>query len=393
MDTQQIDDINILSFSNQTKQDKKLLKQFVNFHWDHYKDDPKYIPLLDYEYLGFKLIGIHGFFEPDNLFFKHASMRFFLAMRREQIVGRCNAFVNHNHNAHWKDKVGFFGQFECIEDQTVANALLDAAADWLKSEGMDKIRGPQNLPVNEATPGILTKGYDTRPVMYYHYNKKYYADLLEKASFNCIKRVLSWEYPVEQPFPEKYKRLCEKIINRYNIKIETWEERPLDVRKKEMMEIYNAAWNDNFGFVPFTEEEFFTIIDDMTLIIDKKLFMFLYIKDEPAAFFGGVPNVVEKLVKIGNCRHCELIRAIRMLLGKGKTKGYRLGYLGVKPKFRKLGLDGVMLSKQKEYSNKSQYEYADLGWVLEDNVMTVRIIEGVGSIPSKTYSIYERTIP
>ena len=236
--TTQSGDIRILSFSNTTKQDLKLLKQFVNFHWDHYRDDQQYIPLLDYEYLGFKLIGIHGFFEPDNLFFKHATMRFFLAMRGDKIVGRCNAFVNRNHNEHWKDKVGFFGQFESIDDQSVTNALLDSAAEWLKSEGMDRIRGPQNLPVNEATPGILTKGFDTRPVMYYHYNKPYYEKLLDNAEFKCIQRVLSWEYPVEQPFPEKYKRLCDKIIERYNIKIETWEERPLDVRKKEMMDIF-----------------------------------------------------------------------------------------------------------------------------------------------------------
>ena len=102
--------------------------------------------------------------------------------------------------------------------------------------------------------------------------------------------------------------------------------------------------------------------------------------------------MVEKLGKIGNCRHCELIRAIRMLLRKNKTKGYRLGYLGIKPKFRKLGLDGVMLWKQKLYSEKKKYEYADMGWVLEDNLLTVRIIEGVGSIPSKTYTIYEKSI-
>ena len=183
--------LKIISFSNQTSEDKKLLKKFIAFHWKHYQNEPQFIPLLDYEYLGFKLIGIHGFFEPGSLFLKHAEMRFFLAMKGDEVVGRCNAFVNHNHNKHWNDKVGFFGQFETVEDQNVADQLLKAAADWLKSKGMDTIRGPQNLPVNEATPGVMTEGFDSRPVIYFQYNKPFYADMIKKADFEPIKRVLS----------------------------------------------------------------------------------------------------------------------------------------------------------------------------------------------------------
>lgn len=386
-------DIEILDFSNQTKQDKKLLKRFVDFHWSLYRDDPQYIPLLDYEYLGFKLIGIHGFFEPDNLFFKHARMRFFLALKNGRIVGRCNAFVNAHHNAHWNDKVGFFGQFESIDDQDAAHALITAASDWLKTQGMERIRGPQNLPVNEATPGLLTQGFETRPVMYYHYNKPFYSTLLLKEGFEVVQRVCSWEYEVQKPFDDpRFKELADKVVDRYKLRMETWDQRPLDERKREMLEIYNAAWNDNFGFVPFTEEEFNTIVDDMTLILDKGLFIFLYKGDECAAFFGGVPNVAELLGRIGNCRRCELIRAARMLLGKGRVKGFRLGYLGVKPKYRRLGLDAVMLMKQLEYAQEKGYEYSDLGWVLEDNIMVVRMVERVGSKLSKVYSIYEKDI-
>ena len=122
--------VEIVAFGNQTRKDKKLLKQFVGFHWKHYKDESHYIPLLDYEYLGFKLLGVCGFFEPRNLFFKHAEMKFFLAFRENKIVGRCNAFVNHNHNKQWKDRVGFFGHFESVNDLEVANALLDAAREF-----------------------------------------------------------------------------------------------------------------------------------------------------------------------------------------------------------------------------------------------------------------------
>jgi len=386
-------DVSIVQFSNRTKQDKALLKKFVDFHWQHYEKDPQYVPLLDYEYLGFKLLGMTGFFEPSNLFFKHGEMSYFLAMRGDQVVGRCNAFINHNHNRHWKDRVGFFGQFESIDDQSVANALFEASGRWLKEKGMDAIRGPQNLPVNEATPGVLVEGFDTRPVIYYHYNKPYYEKLIRNAGMTIVKRVKSWEGPVMMPMEEKLERVGKKVIEHYGVTFETWGERPLKVRKQEMLEVYNDAWNDNWGFVPFTEEEFFKNVDDMQLIMEKGLFLFVYVKGELAGFFGGVPNIFEKMTPVSWARRCELLRAGKMLLTKGGVKGFRLGYMGVKQKFRRLGLDGVMLFEQKKYSQKHGYEYADLGWVLEDNILVTRVIDMmVGFKTSKIYAVYQKQI-
>jgi hypothetical protein len=384
--------VRTVSFGIETPEDRKLLKRFVDFHWTLYRNDAQYIPLLDYEYRGFKLIGIRGFFEPANLFFKHADMRLFLAFRNDEVVGRCNAFVNHNHNRHWNDRVGFFGQFECVDDPEVAAALVAESEKWLKSRGMTAIRGPQNLPVNEATPGVLTEGFDSRPVMYYHYNKPYYASLLEGAGFKPIKRVRSWETRVQRPMEEKLARLGQKLIDRYGLTIETWGQRPLAERKREMLEVYNDAWNDNWGFVPFEREEFERILDDMQLIMDKDLFVFVYIKGELAAFFGGVPNVTEMLKPVPGLRRFELLRALRMILGRSRVKGFRVGYLGVRKKFRNLGLDGVMLWRQKQVSQKKGYEYSDMGWVLEDNVRVIRLAEMMGAAPSKTYTVYEKPL-
>ncbi len=388
---QKIAGYELVSFSNNSRKEKRLLKKFVDFHWQLYKDEKNFVPLLDYEYLGFKLIGITGFFEPKNLFFKHAKMRFFLLFKDGKTCGRCNAFVNHRFNEHWQEKIGFFGQFEVLNDQKIAQILLEAAEKFLNKLGMEKIRGPQNLPMNDATPGFLTAGFDTRPVMYYHYNKKYYPELIEALAFQPVKKVFSWEVSPARPMEAKLDRLVDKIIKRYQLKIEEWDERPLAVRKKEMREIYNAAWSDNFNFVPFTEEEFDQIIDDMQLIMDKKLFIFLYIKDEPVAFFGGVPNVSENLKRIGKCRHLELIRALKMLGGAKHTKGFRLGYLGVKPKFRRLGLDGVMIKLQKIYT-RTKYDYCDIGWVLEDNKKVIKLVDMLNARKSKTYTVYQKKL-
>ena len=384
--------VTIKSFGNETSGDRRALRRFVDFHWQHYADDPQYVPLLDYEYLGFKLIGMTGFFEPSNLFFKHAEMRFFLAERDGAVVGRCNAFVNHRHNEHWGDKVGFLGQFESIDDDSVARALVDAAADWLAGRGMERMRGPQNLPVNEATPGIMTGGFDSRPVIYYSYSKPYYEQLLRSAGLEAVKKVMSWEVPVNNPMEERLVRVSQKVIKRYKVILESWGQRPLKVRRQEMFEIYNDACNDNWGFVPFTQQEFYSIVDDMQLIMDKGLFLFAYVDGEAAAFFGAVPNGFEKMVPLARCRRCELLRALRLILNKGKCEGYRLGYLGVKKKFRNLGLDGVMMWKQKIYSQRKKYQYADLGWVLDDNVRVHRLIEMVGGVLSKTFTIFEKEI-
>jgi len=386
------DKVNIISFSNKTVKDKKLLKKFVDFNWMHYKNDPQYVPLLDCEYLGSRLLGIIGFFESKNLFFKHAEMKFFLALRNNKVVGRCNAFINFHHNKHWKDNVGFFGHFESIDNQEVANALLKACECWLKSKGMDSIRGPQNLPVNEATPGIMTDGFSSRPVTYYHYNKPYYEKLLSNAGFEPIKRVFSWEIPVMNPMEEKLEHSAKRVINRFNVTTETLGERPIEERKREMFEVYNEAWSDNFGFVPFAKEEFDSIFDEMKLILNKDLFIFLYVKGELAAFFGGVPNIAEKMTPIQFLPRCELLRAANLFFAKNYIKGFRLGYLGAKRKFRRMGLPGVMAYEQKIYVQKAGYQYCDVGWVLEDNVMVLRSIQMMKARLSKTYTIFQKPI-
>ncbi len=384
--------IEITAFSNRSRHDKKLLKRFVDFHWDLYRGDPQYVPLLDYEYLGFRLFGVTGFFEARNLFYKHAEAEFFLATRDNQVVGRCNVFVNYDHNKHWQDKVGFFGQFETIDDLQVTGALLSSAQQWLKSKGMDTMRGPQNMPVNEATPGVLAAGFDSRPVIYYSYNKPYYEKLLLKSGLEPIKRVRSWEVPVMNPMEEKLQRVAQKVIQRYDITIEPWGKRPFRVRRREMFEIYNDAWTGNFGFVPFEEEEFYTILEGMRLIMDKGLFQFLYVNEEPAAFMGCIPNIYEKMEPSPNFRRWEFLRMLKMFFTKGGIKGFRVGYLGVKKKFRRLGLDGVMIWKQKIYTQQVGLEYGDLGWILEDNLTAVRLADLMGAAPSKTYVIFEKKL-
>jgi hypothetical protein len=386
-------DVEVVSFGNQSAADRRQLKEFVAFHWGHYRGERRYVPLLDYEYLGSRVLGITGFFEPRNLFFTHGHTRFFLALRNSQIVGRCNAFVNTRHNAHAGDRTGFFGNFESVDDAAVARALWEAAEAWLRGQGMDRVRGPQNFPVNEATPGFMVEGFDSRPVVYYHFNKPYYAALALACGYAPVMHYLSWECDVQNPPIERgMVTACERVMSRSGVKVEHWSDRPYRTRRGEMFELYNEAWHENWGFVPFTEQEFFSIVDDMRLVMDPRLFLFLYVEGELAAFFGGIPNLFEKLATDGAPRGMELWRAARLLLRKSSIRGFRLGYLGVKPRFRKLGLDAVALWRQQQVAKALGYQYCDLGWVLESNQLVIRMSARFGAVPSKRYALFEKAL-
>jgi hypothetical protein len=383
----------VVQFGNRSPEDRKLLRKFVYFHWDLYRNEPQYIPLLDYEYLGFKPLGITGYFEPSHLFFQHGEITFFLAERNGKIIGRVCAYVNHNHNKHTGDRIGFFGHFDCIDDHQVSDALLKASATWLKSRGMNVIRGPQNFPVNEATPGALIEGYNTLPVIYYHWNYPYYQQLMKDHGMYEAKKVVSLTISTHAPIQERMGRLIQRIRERADIRIE-----PFDVKRKKeyakwMLDLYNAAWNDNWGFVPMTPQEFFKNLEDMQLVWDPELFLFAFVNGEPASFLGLVPNICAGMKpSSGLLRRAELIRAARMILSAKRVKSLRLGYFGIHPKFRKMGLDALLISKGQELVIQKGYEVCDIGWVLENNDLILRLSESIGAVPARTYAVFEKQL-
>ena len=386
-------ELEIVSFSNKISGDRKLLKKFVQFHWDLYKDEKRFFPLLDYEYLGSKVFGIAGYFNPDNLFFQHGEVHFFSAIRDKKMVGRVCSYVNRAHNSRWQDQVGFIGHFECINDTEVARALLESAEKWLQEKGMKSARGPQNFPVNEAAPGIMVEGFDSRKVIYCHFNFPYYKHLLEECGYRRLIDVFTYDISVtENSIHKSLDAISRRVITRNNVTMEYWSERPVSVRRQEMMEIYNNAWKDNFGFVPYTEEEFTFVVRDMQLIMDKKLFLVLYVDGKAAGFFGGVPNIADEMDPLVYTSSLEFLRTVKMFCLKSRIKGFRLGFLGVKTEFQKLGLEAVILWKQSALSKALGYRYCNMGWVLETNALMVRLIERVGATQDKRYSTYEKDL-
>lgn len=382
----------VIQFGNTTPADRRNLRRFVNFHWDLFREESQYIPLLDYEYLGFKMLGITGYFEPNHLFYKHGEITFFLAVRQGRVIGRVCAYVNHTHNAHTGDKVGFFGHFDCVFEPEVSRAMLAKCAEWLKSRGMTAMRGPQNFPVNEATPGVLTEGFDTLPVIYYHWNFPYYNQLMKDAAMAVVKKVVSLTISTHAPIEQRMGRLIQRIRERADIRIESFDVRRRDEFAGWMLDLYNAAWDDNWGYVPMNREEFRSNLDDMQLVWDPDLFLFAFVNGEPAAFLGLVPNICPGMKPIPGLRRAELLRALKMILTRRRMKTLRLGYFGIHPKYRKMGLDALLITHGQKLVIQKGYEWSDIGWVLENNELILRLSESIGVFPARTYTVYERDL-
>ena len=178
-------------------------KAFIKFQWVPYKGNPCWVPplLLDRR----KLID-----RKNNPFYRHAQMEMFLAERDGSIVGRIAAIVNDNHIREHNEKVGFFGFFECIDDQAVAGALFDAAGAWLKDKGMDAVRGPASPSVNDEY-GMLIEGFHLPPTILMSYNPPYYPQLVEASGFAKIKDLYAYKVEESKVFTDKLVRGAEIV--------------------------------------------------------------------------------------------------------------------------------------------------------------------------------------
>ena len=127
----------------------------------------------------------------------------------------------------------------------------------------------------------------------------------------------------------------------------------------------------------------------MKLIWDPKMFLFAFVKGEPAAFFGSIPNIAESMKPLSLLPRAELLRALKTIVKSKKVKSFRQGYFGIKPKFRRMGLDSILISQAKYYAQQQKYQYCDVGWVLEDNELVLRMADFMGGTVSRKYAIFQ----
>jgi GNAT superfamily N-acetyltransferase len=321
-------------------------------------------------------------------FFRHADAALFLARRDGRPVGRVEAVVNHAHNEFHHDRVGFFGGFECENDRAVSDALLEAAARWLAARGMDVMRGPATHSTNEEC-GLLIEGFDEPPMVGMPYNPPYYAALLESFGLKKAKDLFAWEIRADQTIPDKIARVAELVRKSTDVVLRQVNFADYAAEIRRAMDVYNAAWTRNWGFVPLTEAEFVHAAKQLRPVLERlpEGAMVAEVGGRPVAFCLAVLDVNQALAKLRGGRLFPF-GFLTLLRGLRRVRQARIMALGVRPEYRHRGVDALLYFELLSRGRRRGYQRAEIGWTLEDNRAMNRAIR-LGGRHYKTYRLYD----
>lgn len=364
----------------------KHLRQFLDVVDDVYRGDPNYVRPLDFD--------LRQRLSPKNPFFQHAEGILLTARRGGRVVGRATAQVDREHLARYRDDVGFFGFFDTIDDQEVAAALLESAARWLRDKGMRTMRGPLSLSINEEL-GCLVEGFDAPPMLLMPHHRPYQGSLIEGAGLQKVKDVFAWKYAVGE-VSTRARRATEEIAALPEVSSRMLDPKQLERDVRVVMDIFNDAWSDNWGFVPMTEAELRKTAEDFRLLLVPELTLLVSVDGEPAAFAIALPNLN---AMIRDLRGKLLPTGAAKLLWRLKVSGpdeARLILLGVRRKLRHVrkyaGLSTYMYVKMNEAGHRLGIRRGELSWTLEDNGAVSAGIRLMGGKIYKRYRVYERSL-
>ncbi len=333
--------------------------------------------------------------EDENPFFRHGEMQLFLARRDGRDAGRVAAILDRNHNSFHGEKVVFFGFFEADDDPAVAAALLDAVALWGRERKMTVLRGPTNPTLNDEA-GLLVDGFGSPPVMMMTYNPAYYARLLEGYGLRKAKDLLAYWFPLEEKPLERLSRVADRLRKREtDIVVRNVSRRSLERDLVKIREVYNEAWEKNWGFVPMTPEEMDFMAKRMKPLLVSELLWLAEAKKpdgtlEPIAFMLMLPDYN---VAIAPTRGRLLpFGWLKFLLARGKIKTVRVLTLGIKRPYRLRGIQSIMMADSLRFLLSKGYTGAEVSWLLEDNELVIGAVKLWGGKLYKTYRIYEKDL-
>jgi GNAT superfamily N-acetyltransferase len=338
---------------------------------------------------------VSGLLDRDkNPFFEHAEAEYFLVERGTEVVGRIAAISNRLHNDTHGDRVGFFGFFECVDDQAVADVLFNTAAEWCRVKGHDVMRGPASFSVNDEC-GLLVEGFDTPPTLMMPHNPRYYLGLLERAGFIKARDLLVYQGGSEDhyvPVPERLARGTELIRKRQGITL-----RPLNMKEfkqdvERIKELYNAAWEKNWGFVPLTEHEIDHLAEQFKPVVIPEIVPFAE-KDGKVIGFGIVLpdlNVVFQKNRAG--RLLPVLPRLLWSLKTGKIRRARILLLGIHPDYQGKGVDAMLYHWIWTQCGARNITWGEAGWILEDNPAMNAGLEKMTFKVYKIYRLYDRPI-
>ena len=359
------------------------LKDFINLPWKLYAKYPKWVPPLKKE--------IRRLLDPSHHpFWATAERRLFLARRGSQTVGRIAGIIDRCYNDFHHEQMGIWGFFECADDPAVAAALFSAVETWTREKGMNFVRGPLNPSTNYEV-GLLIEGFDYPPALMMSYNPPYYSRLVESCGYAKEKDLFAFLIEGDYQLPEWMNSLAGRIARKKGIQIRPFNLKQADVEFAQVKEIYNDCWSANWGFVPLSDEEMKDIQKSVLTFADPDLAFFIYYEDEPAAVCIIFPDVNPLLKRLNG--RVGLLGLLKVLLYRREITGLRCLMLGVKEKYRQLGVPMLVFHHIFEVvRKKAKYNYLEMGWTLEDNEAVNTLTVEAGARPYKKYRIFRKCL-
>ncbi len=356
------------------------LGDFIRFPLRLYAGDPHFVPQLTRD------MRVH--FSGGNPFVRHARVRYFVALKDGKTAGRIASIINPLHNKVHHDKTGFFGFFDAVEDTGVARALFERAAAHLREEGMTLMRGPMNFSTNEEC-GFLLEGFEEPPMLMMPYNRPYYNRLARDCGMEKAKDLYAYIYRVRDHLPEKVLRVA-AIAEKRGISVRPFQMKRFDEEMMIFKDVYNSAWENNWGFIPMTDDEIRYSGGRLKQIIVPEL---TFVAEEdgcPIGFLGLVPDFNKVLIRMkGSLNPVSIVKA---LYYSRRITDLRLMLLGIKKEFRNKAVDALLLREGYYAVRRGGYHRIEFSWILEDNFAIQNIIEMIGGELYKQYRIYEKPV-
>jgi hypothetical protein len=378
-------DIEDSSISLEVVTQRKHLRQFLALPHRLYASDPAWVAPLNFMQ--------RERLSPNNHFFEHARWRGWIAYRQGVPVGRITAQIDEMHLQQHSDGAGYFGMLEAEQDPAVVAALFGAAEDWLRAEGMRQVRGPFNLHVNEEV-GLLVDGFSTPPYFLMGHALPWYGAAVEAQGYTPVRDLLAYHVRPDFEAPRVMLKLAQRVSDR--VKVRSVRRKHLGEDAAIMLDIFNDAWQDNWGFVPLAAAEWEDTVSTLSKLMPDDYIQIAEYDGEPVAFIVALPNLNEaardlkgKLLPFG---WAKLLWRLKVR----HPKTARVPLMGVRQSFQhsRMGptLAFMVVDAVRKALHARGVRDVEMGWILEDNDGMRNIIETIGGEAYKRYRVYQKEL-
>ena len=347
-------------------EDLKGLRDFIQFRYDLYRDDPNDVPYL-YSDEEFTLR------HDKNASFDDCEADYFMAYRDGKPVGRVAAIINRKANERWQTKSVRFGWFDFIDDIEVSKALLDTVAQWGRERGMDKMIGPMGFADTDRE-GMLIEGFGEYSTAYANYNYDYYPRHIEQiGGFEKDNDWVQCQVKVPERVPEKFGKVAEMVSRRYNLKVHKLSRKELlkEGYGREVFQMLNICYGNLYGFASLGERKVDQLVDQYIRIADLNLVSIIVdgnLNNKMVGFGITFPSLSKAQRKLKNGKLLPfgwigMLDAIKW--HHADTVDMLL--IGVLPEYRGKGANALIFSDLIQQYNRYGFKWAEAMPQMETN--------------------------